>query len=64
VVPQSAVTPFSIINWWREHQDKFPELAFLASTLLSAALQTITERRISLKLDTVNSILFLHSNLA
>jgi hypothetical protein len=69
--------PFDILNWWREHQEKFPKLAKLARKIFSvpassaaserafsAAGQTITERRTSLKPDTVDSILFLHSNLA
>jgi len=62
----------SIINWQREHQDKFPKLTVLASKLgllsvpassaaseraFSAAGQTITERRTSMKLDNVDSFL-------
>jgi len=31
VVPQPAAAPFSIINWWREHHDKFPKLTQCAS---------------------------------
>jgi len=66
VVQQPAVSPFSIINWWREHQDKFPKLAFFPHKLLSvpafivasAAGQTITEQRTSLKPDTIDSICF------
>jgi hypothetical protein len=76
-MPQPALPPFDILNWWREHQEKFPKLAKLARKIFSvpassaaserafsAAGQTITERRTSLKPDTVDSILFLHSNLA
>jgi len=45
VVPQSAVSPFSIINWWHEYQVKFPKLAVLARTLLSVPASSAASER-------------------
>jgi len=64
-----------ILVWWKEHSHQFPKLATLARQLFaipassaasersfSAAGYTVSERRTALSPDTVDNILFLHSN--
>lgn len=65
-----------VLKWWKEHRLEFPKLAILCAYYLSIpassasserefskAGQTINERRTSLKPETVDSILVLHSAL-
>ena len=68
---------FDLLSWWKEHTSDFPNLSLIARNILcipasSAASERdfstagfdIQERRTSLHPDTVDDILFLHSNLA
>lgn len=65
-----------VLKWWKEHRLEFPKLAILCAYYLSIPAssasserefsktgQTINERRTSLKPETVDSILVLHSAL-
>ncbi|CAB4427239.1 unnamed protein product [Rhizophagus irregularis] len=65
-----------VLKWWKEHRLEFPKLAILCAYYLSIpassasserefskAGQTINERHTSLKPETVDSILVLHSAL-
>ena len=67
---------FDVLSWWKEHSTEFPNLSLIARNILcipasSAASErdfstagfVIQERRTQLNLDTVDDILFLHSNL-
>jgi len=62
-----------ILQWWKEHSDKLPLMAKLASRILaipassaasersfSTSGRVIEERRTRLKGDTVDSLLFLN----
>ena len=64
-----------ILAWWKGNWHQFPKLATLARQVFaipassaasersfSAAGCTVTERRTALSPDTVDSILFVHSN--
>ena len=63
------------LHWWREHAARFPRLAILARLYLqipatSASSERLfscfgniyTDRRLSLKTETAQAILFLHYN--
>ena len=64
-----------ILGWWKKNASSFPKLATVARFILaipsssaasersfSAAGQTISDRRTNLSPDTVDDILFVHSN--
>ena len=72
-VPRDSTV--SVLEWWKGHESELPKLAQVARRVLSipassaaserafsAAGLTISQRRTALDADTVNNILFIHSN--
>ncbi|XP_039618047.1 zinc finger BED domain-containing protein DAYSLEEPER-like isoform X2 [Polypterus senegalus] len=66
---------FDLLNWWKEHSEMFPSLARIARSILSIPATSatserdfstagcvISERRSQLSPETVDDVLFLHSN--
>ena len=68
-------TDVNVLSWWKEEATHFPKLSTLARQLLaipatstasqrsfSAAGCTVSARRTALAPETVDNILFIHSN--
>ena len=67
---------FDLLKFWKVQHDTFPKLAMLAQFIFpipassvasesnfSKSGRTVNDRRTQLDADTVNSLMFLHSNL-
>lgn len=70
-----VVPEFDVLEWWSENEKEFPTMAKLARKLLaipassasserafSAAGNAVSQRRTALDPQTVNDVLFVHSN--
>lgn len=73
--PSTLSSTADLLPWWRENEKNFPHVARVARRLLSvpassassersfsAAGLTLSQRRAALDPDTVDDILFVHSN--
>ena len=74
--PKDREGTFDVLSWWKEHSKEFPNLSRVARSILcipassapserdfSTAGFVIQERRTQLDPETVDDILFMHSNL-